>query len=325
MRVLVIGGAGYIGSHVVKSLLEAGMDVRVFDDLSTGQRINLFPQAEFAEGSILDIPALEKAMEGVDGVIHLAAKKAVGESMAYPEMYAENNLTGAINILNTMAKKNVKYLVFSSSAAVYGMPAYPKIDEKHPLKPINFYGFTKLKMEEFMQWYDQLKGIKFVALRYFNAVGYDAEGAVCGLEEKPQNLLPVIMETLVGVRKEMAVFGSDYETSDGTCVRDYIHVSDLATAHTLALRYLTQTNTSQSLNLGTGIGHSVLEMIQEAERIVGQKVNYKMADRRPGDPSVLMAVSDKAQSLLGWKPVHSDIPNIIETTWRVYQKHYPQK
>lgn len=323
MRILVIGGAGYIGSHVVKSLLNAGMEVRVLDDLSTGQRINLFPNAEFMRGSILDKSVLEKAMQCVDGVIHLAAKKAVGESMDFPELYAENNLIGAINILNTMAKLNIKYLVFSSSAAVYGMPDYPKIDENHPLKPINFYGFTKLEMERYMQWYDRLKGIKYIALRYFNAVGYDATGEIIGLEEKPQNLLPVIMETLVGLRPEMSVFGSDYETSDGTCIRDYIHVSDLATAHTLALQYLARENKSHSLNLGTGTGHTVLEMIQTTERVLGRKVNYKMAERRAGDPSVLMAVSNQAHALLGWYPTQSDLENIILTTWNVYRKHYP--
>ncbi len=323
MRILVIGGAGYIGSHVVKSLLNAGMEVRVFDDLSTGQRINLFPNAEFIEGTILDRSVLDKAIEGVDGVIHLAAKKAVGESMAYPELYADNNLTGAINILNAMAAQNVKYIVFSSTAAVYGMPQYAQIDENHPLNPINFYGFTKLEMEKLMGWYDRLKGIKYIALRYFNAVGYDEAGNVQGLEEKPQNLLPVIMETLVGVRPEMCVFGNDYDTKDGTCIRDYIHVSDLATAHTLALQYLARENKSHSMNLGTGKGHSVLEMIQATERVLGRKVNYKFAPRRSGDPSELMAVSNQAHTLLGWTPTHSDMDNIIESTWRIYQKHYP--
>lgn len=323
MRILVVGGAGYIGSHVVKSLLDEGMDVRVFDDLSTGQRINLFPKAEFVEGSILDKNALEKAMQGVDGVVHLAAKKAVGESMEHPELYAENNLIGAVNLLNAMVKQGVKYLVFSSSAAVYGMPQYPKLDENHPLNPINFYGFTKLEMERLMQWYDRLKGIKFVALRYFNAVGYDAGCNVRGLEKKPQNLLPVIMETLVGERKEMFVFGDDYDTPDGTCIRDYIHVSDLADAHVRALRYLSAGNESQSLNLGTGRGNSVLEMIQTTERVLGKKVNYKMAPRRSGDPAVLMAVSDKATQLLHWTPKQSDLENIIRTTWQVYRLHYP--
>ena len=323
MRILVVGGAGYIGSHVVKSLLDEGMDVRVFDDLSTGQRINLFPKAEFVEGSILNTNALEKAMQGVDGVVHLAAKKAVGESMERPELYAENNLIGAVNLLNAMAKQGVKYLVFSSSAAVYGMPQYPKLDENHPLNPINFYGFTKLEMERLMQWYDRLKGIKFVALRYFNAVGYDAGGDVRGLEKKPQNLLPVIMETLVGERKEMSVFGDDYDTPDGTCIRDYIHVSDLADAHVRALRYLSAGNESQSLNLGTGKGNSVLEMIQTTERVLGKKVNYKISARRAGDPAVLMALSDKAEQLLHWTPKQSDLENIIRTTWQVYRLHYP--
>ncbi len=323
MRILVIGGAGYIGSHVVKSLLNAGMQVRVFDDLSTGQRINLFPNAEFVEGTILDKSALYEVMDGVDGVIHLAAKKAVGESMEHPEIYADNNLTGAINILNAMVAKNVKFMVFSSTAAVYGMPQYPQIDENHPVEPINFYGFTKLEMEKLMGWYDRLKGIKYISLRYFNAVGYDADGDVRGLEEKPQNLLPVIMETLVGVRPEMGVFGNDYDPKDGTCIRDYIHVSDLATAHTLALQYLARENKSHVMNLGTGKGHSVMEMIQATERVLGRKVNYKIAPRRSGDPSQLMAVSNQAHALLGWTPIHSDMDNIIETTWRVYQKHYP--
>ena len=322
MRILVIGGAGYIGSHVVKSLLNAGMGVRVFDDMSTGQEANLFQNAEFVKGSILDIEALENALEGMDGVVHLAAKKAVGESMEYPEKYAVNNLTGAINLLNAMAKKNVKYLVFSSSAAVYGTPQYPQIDEAHPVNPINFYGFTKLEMERYMQWYDTLKGIKFVSLRYFNAVGYDADGDILGLEQKPQNLLPVIMETLVGVREKMAVFGTDYDTPDGTCVRDYIHVSDLATAHTLALQYLAKNNESQILNLGTGSGHTVLEMITRTEELLGRKVNYEKAPRRSGDPAKLTAVSTKANQILGWHPQHSDLDNIIQTTWAVYQKQY---
>ncbi len=322
MRILVVGGAGYIGSHVVKSLLNTGFNVRVYDDLSTGKRINLFADAEFMEGSLLDIETLKTAMDGVDGVVHLAAKKAVGESMAEPEKYAENNLIGAINLLNSMAEKNVKYLVFSSSAAVYGMPQKPQLDEEHPLNPINFYGFTKLEMERLMGWYDRLKGIKFVSLRYFNAVGYDKDGDVPGLEEKPQNLLPVVMETLFGIREQMSVFGNDYDTPDGTCVRDYIHVTDLAMAHTLALQYLERENESQVLNLGTGKGHSVLEMIQETERIVNQKINYVMAPRRSGDPAKLTASSEKAQSVLGWQPQHSDLENIIRTTWQVYQNNY---
>ena len=321
MRILVIGGAGYIGSHVVKSLLQNNVQVRVFDDMSTGQSVNLFKDAEFIKGTILDSEALENALEGVDGVVHLAAKKAVGESMENPEKYAQNNLTGAINLLNAMTKKDVKYLVFSSSAAVYGIPQYAQVDENHPVNPINFYGFTKLEMERLMQWYDTLKGIKFVSLRYFNAVGYDADGDILGLEKNPQNLLPVIMETLIGTREKMAVFGTDYNTPDGSCIRDYIHVSDLAEAHTLALKYLQENNQSQILNLGTGRGHSVLEMILETEKLLNKKVNYTIAPRRSGDPETLTAVATKAENLLNWYPKQSDLENIILTTWAVYQKN----
>ena len=320
MHILVIGGAGYIGSHVVKELLQHGMQVTVFDDMSTGQTENLFPEASFIKGDILDVSALEAAMNGVDGVVHLAAKKAVGESMEHPEKYAVNNITGTLNILNVMAKCGVKNFVFSSSAAVYGMPQYVPVDEKHPTDPINFYGFTKLEIERFLPWYNQLKGINWIALRYFNAVGYDANGDVKGLEKNPQNLLPIVMETAVGIRQNMKIFGNDYDTEDGTCVRDYIHVSDLASAHWLALDYLSHGGASQSLNLGTGKGISVWEMVKATERLTNQKINYDFAERRAGDPSLLVAASDTANAVLGWKPVHSDLDNIIRTTWAMYQK-----
>lgn len=322
MRILVVGGAGYIGSHVVKELLKTGYEVRVFDNLSTGQEINLFENAEFIQGDILDAPTLEKAMKGIDGVVHLAAKKAVGESMEKPDLYALNNLNGTINVLNAMVKENVKYFVFSSTAAVYGMPDVEVLNEQTPLNPINFYGFSKKMIEEVLSWYDRLKGIKFVALRYFNAVGYDKEGDVKGLEKNPQNLLPIVMETIFGVREKMTVFGSDYPTKDGTCVRDYIHVSDLASAHELAFQYLLKGNESQIMNLGTGFGHSVKEMIETAEQVTGQKVNYEMGGRRAGDPAALMAFSKKAHELLGWEPKHSSLENIIETTYQLYQKSF---
>lgn len=235
MKVLVIGGAGYIGSHVAKALLEDGASVTVYDDLSSGHKINLFAKAGFVEGSILDYAKLEQTMgQGFDAVVHLAAKKAVGESMVNPGLYAENNLNGAVNILNAMAKTGVKVLVFSSSAAVYGMPEYLPVDEKHPLNPISFYGFTKQETERLMVWYDRLKGIRYTALRYFNAAGYDASGAVKGRDSNPQNLLPIIKEVVDGKRECLQVFGDDYDTRDGTCVRDYVHVSDLAAAHVLA-------------------------------------------------------------------------------------------
>ena len=325
MRILVVGGAGYIGSHVVKELLDNGQEVVVYDNLSTGQKVNLFEKTTFIEGDILDTTALNQAMKGVDGVVHLAAKKAVGESMQNPQLYALNNLNGTINVLNAMVENQVKYFVFSSTAAVYGMPDKEVLDETTPLNPINFYGFSKKVIEDVLSWYDRLKGIRFVALRYFNAVGYDASGAVLGLEKNPQNLLPIVMETIFGVREKMSVFGSDYPTKDGTCVRDYIHVSDLASAHYLAFKYLEKTNKSQSMNLGTGSGHSVQEMLDTTERILNLKVNYQLADRRAGDPASLMAYSKKAHDLLGWESKHSSLENIIQTTYQVYEKAFKTK
>lgn len=320
MHILVIGGAGYIGSHVVKELLKNKVQVTVYDDLSTGQEVNLFPEANFVKGSILDVPLLEQAMsQNVTGVIFLAAKKAVGESMIHPEKYATNNLIGAVNVLNTMSKFNVKQFIFSSSAAVYGAPQYQPIDEKHPLNPMNFYGFTKLAMERLLKWYDELKGIRFVALRYFNAVGYDAEGQVKGLENNPQNLLPIIMEAACQKREKLNIFGNDYDTPDGTCIRDYIHVSDLATGHWKALEYLNNNGKSEIVNLGTGHGISVLEMLKKAEEIVGHPIPHSFEARRPGDPATLVATSEKAKNVLNWQAVHSDLDNIVQTTWNVYK------
>ncbi len=319
MRILVVGGAGYIGSHVVKALLDSNIKVRVFDNLSTGQEINLFQTAEFIKGDILDSDALLNALDGVDGVVHLAAKKAVGESMEHPEKYAQNNITGTLNLLNAMVQQKVNYFVFSSSAAVYGMPKETVLDETVPVHPINFYGFTKLEIERFLGWYDRLKGIKFISLRYFNAVGYDETGAIKGLEKNPQNLLPIIMETAIGQRESFSIFGNDYPTPDGTCIRDYIHVSDLASAHVLALQYLTQNNQTQILNLGTGRGLSVLEIVKKTEELLNLSLNYRFADRRHGDPAILTASAKKAKEVLGWEPTHSDLENIIRSTYRVYQ------
>lgn len=318
MHVLVIGGAGYIGSHVVKFLLKTGNKVRVFDDMSTGQKINLFKEAEFVKGSILNTKDLDKAMQGIDAVIHLAAKKSVGESMLETEKYSENNLVGTANVLNTMCRHLVKYFIFSSSAAVYGIPKVSEITEAEPINPINFYGYTKSAIEDLLKWYDKLKGIRFVSLRYFNAVGYDPEGRIKGLEKNPQNLLPIIMETAMGIRKNMYVYGNDYDTPDGTCVRDYIHVSDLARAHVMALDYLEKHDTSEIMNLGTGRGFSVLEMIKMTEKVIGKKINYNIGPRRLGDPASLTSKSTKATELLGWQPIDSDLETIVSSTWAVY-------
>ncbi len=317
MKVLVVGGAGYIGSHVAKALMLKGHEVTVYDNLSTGQEINLFKQNRFIKGDILNYPALVEAMRGQDAVVHLAAKKAVGESMENPMLYSVNNISGSLNILNAMVECGAKYIVFSSSAAVYGMPEVSTIDENVPLNPINYYGFTKLEIEKFMGWYDRLKGIKFVALRYFNAVGYDADGDIRGKEINSQNLLPIMMEVVSGKRDKLKIFGNDYPTPDGTCIRDYIHVSDLASAHVLALEKLNQGMTSQSLNLGTEKGTSVLEMLRAVEKVVGRKLPAEFAPRRAGDPAILVASAAKARSLLGWKPQYLDVEKIVQTVYNI--------
>lgn len=320
-KILVIGGAGYIGSHVVKALLENGFAVTVYDNLSTGQEINLFTEAEFIKGDILDVPHLEKVMSGgYAAVVHLAAKKAVGESMENPQLYATNNLNGAVNIINAMVNNGVKNLVFSSTAAVFGMPQYVPVDEKHPLNPINFYGFTKLQIENVMEWFSRLKDFHYIALRYFNAVGYAADGSIRGKEKNPQNLLPIVMEVLTGKRDKLHIFGNNYDTPDGTCIRDYIHVEDLASAHVAAIKKLLQGGNSQCLNLGTNKGTSVLEMVAAAERVSGKKINYDFAPRRPGDPAILVATSESAQQQLGWTPRYTDIDEIVKTTWNLETK-----
>lgn len=317
-KVLVIGGAGYIGSHVVKELLDGGYEALVFDDMSTGQEVNLFHEAGFIKGNILDRKALDAAMsQNIDAVIHLAAKKAVGESMENPQKYALNNLNGSVNILNAMADNGVKHLVFSSSAAVYGMPIYTPVDERHPLNPINFYGYTKVTMESLMEWYSRLKEFNYIALRYFNAVGYAADKSITGREQNPQNLLPIIMETATGKRESFAIFGSDYDTPDGTCVRDYIHVSDLASAHVAAVKRLMSDKKSYCLNLGTGQGISVKQIVDAAENVIGKRLNYHYAPRRAGDPATLIAKADLAREILNWKPKYLNIEDVIRTVWNL--------
>lgn len=321
MHILVIGGAGYIGSHVVKALLKSGMKVTVYDNLSTGLEINYFDDADYVVGDILDYQSLCNVMRrNIDGVVLLAGKKAVGESMENPEKYALNNISGTVNVLNAMMQCGVKKLVFSSSAAVYGEPEYLPMDEAHPLNPMSFYGFTKYDMEKYFDWYDRLKGLKFVSLRYFNAVGYDEDGDVRGLEKNPQNLLPIVMEVATGKREKLKIFGNDYNTPDGTCVRDYIHVTDLGSAHLAALTYLEKGGESQFINLGTSKGVSVLEMVTKTEELIGKKINYNFAPRRPGDPAIITAAADKAKKVLNWTATHSDIENIILSTWKAYKQ-----
>lgn len=318
MKVLVIGGAGYIGSHVVKELMKAGHEVTVFDNLSSGLRENLFAKNEFIYGNILIPQDLDAAFsQGFDAFVHLAAFKAAGESMVKPEKYSVNNITGTLNIMNAAVKFNCMKMIFSSSAATFGEPQYLPIDENHPQNPINYYGFTKLEIERFMTWYDKIKGLKFAALRYFNAAGYDPEGEIHGLEQKPENLLPRVMEAALGER-DLKIYGTDYETRDGTCIRDYVHVTDLARAHVMALDYIEKNNKSLMLNLGTEKGTTVKEIIEAARKITGKSIPAAEEPRRPGDPAELYATSKLAKELLNWEPKFSDVETLVKTTWDAY-------
>ncbi|MGL1901109.1 MAG: UDP-glucose 4-epimerase GalE [Fibrobacterales bacterium] len=319
-NVLVIGGAGYIGSHVSKELLDNEYNVVVYDNLSSGFKSNILRDSTLVEADILDYDTLVETMKSkkIDAVIHLAALKAAGESMEAPEKYSVNNITGSVNILNACSECGIKAIVFSSSAATYGAPEYLPMDENHPTNPENYYGFTKLEIERFMKWYDELKGVRFAALRYFNAAGYDVTGECSGLEKGPANLLPVVMEAAAGMREKLMVFGDDYDTVDGTGVRDYIHVTDLARAHVMSLQYIEKENKSLTVNLGTGNGVSVLEMINTAKEITGRDIAYDIVGRRAGDPADLYASSQKAFDLLGWKAECSDVKTLLESTWNAY-------
>jgi UDP-glucose 4-epimerase len=240
--------------------------------------------------------------------------------MVKPEKYSVNNIIGTMNLLNAASETGLKYIIFSSSAAVYGEPAYLPIDEKHPTNPENYYGFTKLEIEKFLFWYDRLKGIRYASLRYFNAAGYDIKGRIKGLEQNPANLIPLIMETACGLRGELQVFGDDYDTPDGTCIRDYIHVSDLAAAHALALDYISKNSKSLTVNLGSETGSSVLEVLETARRITGKPIPARMVGRRPGDTAKLTASAGLAWKLLGWKAEHSDMETLIRTSWEAYNR-----
>ncbi len=321
MNILVIGGAGYIGSHVTREFLDSGHNCTVYDNLSSGLRENLFSDAVFIHGDIHDYTRLLETMNGTafDALVHLAASKAAGESMLNPEKYSRNNIAGTINILNAACAAGIKNIVFSSSAAVYGEPQYLPIDEKHPAQPENYYGFTKLEIERILSWYEKLKGIRFAALRYFNAAGYDVKGRIKGLEQNPANLLPVVMETACGKRSELQIFGDDYETEDGTCIRDYVHVSDLASGHAMALDYISKNDKSLVVNLGSETGYSVKEVVEVARNVTGKPIPAKICPRRPGDPAKLYSSAAFARETLGWEAKYSDMETLIKTTWEVYK------
>ena len=320
--ILVVGGAGYIGSHVVKALRDAGRQPVVFDNLSTGLRENLFPEIPFIHGDLLIPEQVLAAMRGIRSVIHLAALKAAGDSMLEPERYALHNLNGTVNLLHAAGTAGVRHFVFSSSAAVYGEPQYLPLDENHPTEPANFYGQTKLQIEMLLSWFSRLRNMRYAGLRYFNAAGYDPDGEVRGLEKEPNNLLPLVLETLLGWRENLEVYGTDYDTEDGSCIRDYIHVSDLADAHLRALSFLEEQDEDLVLNLGTSKGISVLEILDAARKVSGMDLPVILSDRRPGDPAVVLASAEKAERLLEWSPAFSDVETILKTMLAAYRSHH---
>ena len=318
MKVLVTGGAGYIGSHVVMHLCEAGHDVVVIDDLSLGDKKAVDSKATFIQGSILNKEDLNRCLKDIETVMHFAAFKSAGESMKNPQKYSENNILGTLTLLQSMIEHNINNIIFSSTAAVYGYPEYLPLDEKHPLNPINFYGFTKLAIENMLEWYHQLLGMNYVTLRYFNAAGYDEAERINSRENNPANLIPAIMEVASGNRDKIDVFGDNYDTPDGTGIRDYIHVSDLAKAHVKSLG-LIQAKQSETINLGSEKQYSVMEVISLTEKITGKTIPYEIVDRREGDPAKIYASSEYARKVLNWSASLSSLENIIETTWRIYK------
>jgi UDP-glucose-4-epimerase GalE len=315
LRILVTGGAGYIGSHVAKALAAAGHEPVVLDNMSMGHRWAL-KWGTLIEADLADAEALKRILKGMDAVIHLAAFINVGESVTDPGKYYRNNFSNAIHLLDAMAANGVRYIVFSSTAAVYGQPAKVPIPETEKLQPINPYGESKLSVERALAAYATAHGLRWLALRYFNAAGADASGEIGELHRPETHLIPIAIYTALKVRQQMQVFGTDYPTPDGTAIRDYIHVSDLADGHVRGLDYLRQGGEPVALNLGTGKGHSVLEVIQAVERSSGCSVRVEESPRRAGDPPELVAASDRARSLLNWQPRSSDLESIVRSAVR---------
>ena len=323
MAILVAGGAGYIGSHMVKDLVEHGQEVVVADNLSTGHRDAINPKAKFYEGDIRDRKFLDKIFdnEDIEAVVHFAAFSIVPESMSKPLKYFDNNTGGMITLLEAMRDHNIKYIVFSSTAATYGVPEHMPIKETDPQNPINPYGLSKLMMEKMMHWADKAYGIKFVALRYFNVAGAAPDGTI-GEDHGPEtHLVPIILQVAQGKRKELSIFGDDYNTPDGTNVRDYVHVMDLADAHILAIKYLEAGNESNAFNLGSSTGFSNKQILEAAREVTGEPIPAKISPRRPGDPDSLVAASDKARNVLGWDPKYDDVHDIIATAWKWHSTH----
>ena len=324
--ILVTGGAGYIGSHTIKALLERGYRVVALDNLSVGHREFVLCE-DFVQADLLDRAALERVFEKypIRSVIHFAARTAVGESVENPEIYYYNNVVGTLNLLSAMRAHGVDEIVFSSSAAVYGDPEVLPIPEDHPKRPKSPYGKTKLMMEEILSDYSHAYRIKYVALRYFNAAGSDPEGEIGEWHDPETHLIPIVLEAAYGIRDHVEIFGTDYPTPDGTCIRDFIHVVDLAEAHVLALEKMREGKANTAYNLGTGVGHSVREVIEACKKVTGRDFKVVDGPRRPGDPPALVADPTKAKRELGWEPRYTDLEEIISTAWAWMQKLYSRR
>lgn len=323
MRILVLGGAGYIGSHTVYELVDAGYEVIVIDNLLTGFKEAVHPQAKFYEGDIRDKIFLDNILskEKIDGVIHFAASSQVGESMKNPLKYYNNNLCGTEVLLESMVEHGIDKIVFSSTAATYGEPESIPILETARTLPTNCYGETKLSMEKMFKWISKAHNLRYVSLRYFNACGAHPNGKIGEAHNPETHLIPLVLQVPNGKREYISVFGNDYDTKDGTCVRDYIHVNDLAQAHILAMEYLSKGGENNIFNLGNGVGFTVKEVIETARKVTNHTIPIREEERRAGDPSVLIASSEKARKVLGWKPQYADLETIISTAWKWHVNH----
>ncbi|MCL2095192.1 UDP-glucose 4-epimerase GalE [Candidatus Saccharibacteria bacterium] len=323
MKLLVVGGAGYIGSHFVRVALDAGHEIIVADNLTTGHAASVDPRAQFQQLDILDQSATEQLLkaQGIEAVVHFAAFSLVGESMTHPLKYFQNNTAGMISLLEAMQKSAVKKLIFSSTAAVYGIPETTPITEDMPAHPINPYGASKLQMEQIMSWAHQIHGIRGVALRYFNVAGGWPDGRL-GEDHRPEtHLVPNVLAVPLGKSPAVKLYGDDYDTPDGTCIRDYVHPIDLAHAHLLALSHLEKHDAFDIFNLGSSTGFSVKQIIQAAEKVVGQPIPTEVQPRRPGDPAILVADSSRARQTLDWQPAYDDVEQIIQTAWAWHRSH----
>lgn len=321
MKILITGGAGYIGSHMAKMLCDLGHSVVVVDSLVKGHRQAVDKRAEFIEACLSSKTIVAKALKKCDAVMHFASFIEAGISMQDPKKFFENNVYYGALLLEAMKEAKVENIIFSSTGAVYGNPRHIPIDEKHPKEPENFYGQTKLFFEQLLRWYEVIYGIKSISLRYFNAAGADESGKIGEFHNPETHLIPAALKAALKQENHIRIFGTDYNTRDGTCIRDYVHVNDICKAHILALEYLARHGKSECFNLGTGVGTSVRSIIRACEKATGMKISVKEGKRREGDTETLVASYKKARKILGWKPKYTRIDSIIKTAWQWHRTH----